>query len=233
MSRTKNSRDLRKSPHVVGAVHSPGALQAALKIQPGEVDFLEIRVDNFATAPAPLLAALPKLQVPLLVTVRHPAEGGANALGFPQRRELFARFLPHAALIDIELRSFEKLAETIAAARRAKVKVIASVHHFHSMPSTAKLEQSIRRAHAAGADICKLAALAETPAALANLLGIFAKKHALPLSVMGMGRFGKISRLLLAQAGSVLNYGYLDRPNASGQWEARLLKSRLAELIEI
>ena len=54
----------------------------------------------------------------------------------------------------------------------------------------------------------------------------------MPLSVMGMGRFGKISRLLLAQAGSVLNYGYLDRPNASGQWEARLLKSRLAELAE-
>jgi 3-dehydroquinate dehydratase len=47
---------------------------------------------------------------------------------------------------------------------------------------------------------------------------------------MGMGRFGKISRLLLAQTGSVLNYGYLDRPNASGQWEAVLLKKRLAEL---
>ncbi len=57
--------------------------------------------------------------------------------------------------------------------------------------------------------------------ALAQLLGIFGKKQPLPLSVMGMGRFGKISRLLLAQAGSVLNYGYLDRPNASGQWEAR------------
>ena len=47
---------------------------------------------------------------------------------------------------------------------------------------------------------------------------------------MGMGRLGKISRLLLAQAGSVLNYGYLDQPNASGQWEATLLKKRLAEL---
>lgn len=47
---------------------------------------------------------------------------------------------------------------------------------------------------------------------------------------MGMGRFGKISRLLLAQSGSILNYGYLDRPNASGQWEATLLKKRLAEI---
>ncbi len=65
-----------------------------------------------------------------------------------------------------------------------------------------------------------------------QLFAVFGKKQPLPLSVMGMGRFGKISRLLLAQAGSILNYGYLDRPNASGQWEARLLKCRLAELAE-
>jgi 3-dehydroquinate dehydratase-1 len=232
MSRIKYSRDLLQKAHVVAAVHSPGALKCALKIQPGEVDFLEIRVDNFAADPSVLLSALPRLCVPLLVTVRHPAEGGANNLGFPRRRELFAQFLPHAALIDVELRSFEKLSGTIADARRAGAKVIASVHHFHSTPTTANMLRAIRRAHDAGADVCKLAALAETPAALAQLLGVFGKKAPLPLSVMGMGRFGKISRLLLAQAGSVLNYGYLDRPNASGQWEARLLKVRLAELME-
>ena len=44
------------------------------------------------------------------------------------------------------------------------------------------------------------------------------------------GQFGKISRLVLAQAGSCLNYGYLGTPNASGQWPARLLKARLREL---
>jgi hypothetical protein len=29
----------------------------------------------------------------------------------------------------------------------------------------------------------------------------------------------------------VLNYGYLDEPQVSGQWEATLLKQRLAELV--
>lgn len=213
-------------------MHSPGALRAALKVRPGEVDFLEIRVDNFANDLDTLLPALPRLRVPLLITVRHPAEGGVNNLGFARRRELYAQFLPHAALIDVELRSFEKLAGTIEGAQRAGVKVIASVHHFHSTPSTASLQRAIRRAHAVGADICKMAALADTPAALGQLLAVLARKLPLPVSVMGMGRFGKVSRLLLAQAGSVLNYGYLDRPNASGQWEARTLKTRLAELIE-
>jgi 3-dehydroquinate dehydratase I len=232
MSRIKNSRDLGKLPQVVAAVHSPGALRCALKIRPGEVDFLEIRVDNFAADPAALLPVLPRLRIPLIVTVRHPVEGGAHGLSFPQRRDLYARFLPFAAFLDVELRSLEKLAGTIEAARRAGVGIIASNHHFHTTPSASNLQGAIRRAHAAGADICKLAALADRPAALGLLLGTLSRRQPVPMSVMGMGRFGKVSRLLLAQAGSVLNYGYLDRPNASGQWEACLLKKRLLELAE-
>ena len=230
MKGIKILRKLRGNPQVVGTVHSPGALLCALKIRPGEVDFLEIRVDNFATNADALLTALPKLRVPLIVTVRHPAEGGLNQLSFARRRELYARFIPHAALIDVELRSFEKLASTLAAARRVGVKIIGSAHHFRSTPSSTSLQRSVNQAKKAGADLCKLAARADTLPALGRLLVPLARPQPLPLSVMGMGRFGKISRLLLAQAGSVLNYGYLDRPNASGQWEARLLKSRLAEL---
>jgi 3-dehydroquinate dehydratase-1 len=230
MSGIKNSRDLDARAQVVGAVHSTGALRRALKIRPDEVDFLEIRVDAFAQDVAPVLRALPRLQAPLLVTVRHPAEGGAHGLDFARRRDLFAQFLAFATLIDVELRSVAKLTPVITEARARGVKIIVSDHHFKTMPSVERLGQIVRRARAAGADICKIAALAETPAALGRLLTLFTKPAPLPLSVMGMGRFGKISRLLLAQAGSVLNYGYLDQPNASGQWEATLLKKRLAEL---
>jgi 3-dehydroquinate dehydratase-1 len=203
-----------------------------LQIRPGQIDLLEIRVDHFALDPAPLLRALPRLRVPLIVTVRHPAEGGAHALGLARRREWYARFLPFAALIDVELRSIEQLADITAEAHRRGVKVIASVHYFRSTPSAAQMRAALRRCRAAGADIGKLAALTPTPAALTRLLGILDRKQPLPLSVMGMGRFGKVSRLLFAQAGSVLNYGYLDHPNASGQWEATVLKRRLAELAE-
>jgi 3-dehydroquinate dehydratase-1 len=230
MSRIKTSSVLHAEPKVVGAVHSPGALRRALKIRPGEVDSLEIRVDAFAGDPAAVIRVLPRLRVPLIITVRHPAEGGAHGLSSRQRRDLFAQFLPFAALIDIELRSLENLASTVAEARRAGVKLIASTHFFHRTPSAAELQNSIRRAQAAGADIAKLAALAATPAALARLLALFSRQQPLPLSVMGMGRFGKISRLLFAQAGSFLNYGYLDQPNASGQWEAIVLKKRILEL---
>ncbi|MEI7773411.1 MAG: type I 3-dehydroquinate dehydratase, partial [Verrucomicrobiota bacterium] len=52
------------------------------------------------------------------------------------------------------------------------------------------------------------------------------------LSVMGMGAYGQISRLVLGRCGSVLNYGYLDRPQVPGQWPAELLKQRLLELTD-
>jgi 3-dehydroquinate dehydratase-1 len=64
-----------------------------------------------------------------------------------------------------------------------------------------------------------------------NTLARFLLRHpGVPISVMGMGEYGKLSRLLLARAGSVLNYGYLDVVQVPGQWPAPLLKERLAEL---
>jgi len=46
-----------------------------------------------------------------------------------------------------------------------------------------------------------------------------------------MGTFGKLSRVTLAAAGSVLNYSYLEKAQVPGQWPAALLKERLAELV--
>jgi 3-dehydroquinate dehydratase-1 len=230
MTRIKNSRFLRGEPKIVGAVHSPGSLRSALRLRQGEVDFLELRVDYFAGDPGSLLKAAPRLAAPLIVTVRHSLEGGACQLGSARRRELFKEFLPFANCIDIELRSVAGFAGIIEEARAAEVSVIVSDHHFHRTPSARSLATGLRRAVVAGADVFKIATLASSPSDVAALLTLLAKPGPIPLSVMGMGRFGKVSRLLFAQAGSVLNYGYLDEPIASGQWEAILLKKRIGEL---
>lgn len=230
MSSIKLSRNLSGGAKIVAAIASLHALRRAAKLPHGAVDFFEIRVDAFASNFELALRLVPTLRAPLIITVRHPAEGGSGALTVAQRRRLFSAFLPVAAYLDIELRSFQNLASTLSAARLRGVKIIASAHFFHATPAAKRLQHLIRSAHHLGADICKIASLAATPAALATLLGLLGKKQPLPLSVMGMGEFGKISRLLFAQAGSVLNYGYVLEPNASGQWEATLLKERLAEL---
>jgi 3-dehydroquinate dehydratase-1 len=128
------------------------------------------------------------------------------------------------------LRSAKALASTLTAARAAGVRVILSAHDFRATPSAARLREIARRTAAAGADVCKIATRADTPAALGRLLALFDKPAPLPLAVMAMGRFGKVSRLLFPQAGSVLNYSYLAAANASGQWPADRLRALLTEL---
>ncbi len=227
---TKISSELPTGALVVGTVHSPGSLQQALRLRLGQVDLLEIRVDHFADDPRTLLRTLPRLAFPLLITGRHPSEGGANDLNVARRRALMMEFLPFAQWIDVELRSVKQFGSILDMARERGIKVVISNHHFHSTPSGARLDALARQAKQAGADIFKLATFTKDLTDIATLSLFLARRHGLPLSVMGMGPFGKVSRLLFAQGGSVLNYGYLDQPNATGQWEATLLKQRLCDV---
>jgi 3-dehydroquinate dehydratase-1 len=222
-------------PSVVGTIHSSASLAAALNLAPGDCDWLELRVDHFFPAhTAALRKKAARLAIPRIVTVRHPSEGGhAPAITTLQRRALYADFLEVAALVDLELRHAKTMGSVIRDAKTAGAHVILSFHDFRRTPDPAKLRALARQAADAGADIFKVAAMTHTAADLAKLIDFLAaEKPPLPLAVMGMGPFGKISRLVLAQAGSCLNYGYLGAPNASGQWPVALLKARIAELQE-
>ena len=202
----------------------------AERLERGEVDLLELRADALADCMAGVRKFLHNAKLPVLLTVRHPDEGGIGKLSSAKRRSLFDELLPFAALVDVELRSVAALREVIAAAKERRIRVVVSDHHFHRTPTLAKMRERRRRAIAAGADVFKLAAVAEDAGAVARMIDFVAAGGALPLAVMGMGRFGRVSRLVLASAGSVLNYGYLDKPNAPGQWEARELMGLLQRI---
>lgn len=230
MTNRKNSRDLIKAGAVVGTIHSAESLRAARRLAGGIVDFLEVRVDAFAATPEVLLRGITSLRAPLIVTVRDPVEGGQNQMALARRRAGYAQFLPHAALLDVELRNVRALAATLAAARERGVGVIVSFHDFRATPSAARLREIVRRAALAGADVIKIATRADRPGDLQRLLALFASRNPRPLSVMAMGNYGRISRLLFAHSGSVLNYCSLATANASGQWAAADFRKRLAEV---
>lgn len=137
----------------------------------------------------------------------------------------------HAAAVDVETRSLNPLHDVVEAAHSSRVTVIASSHHFKNTPTTNVLREIEKKSRELGADVVKIATRTETPADVSRLLGLFEKATG-PLSVMGMGRLGMASRLLFASCGSVLNYGWLDRPNVPGQWSARELKRVLDQLKE-
>jgi 3-dehydroquinate dehydratase-1 len=210
------------SPAVVGIVDSPAALRAAGRLRQGEVDFLEWRADFLGTG-------IVKSKIPWIVTARHPAEGGQNAMSAAARREALLELLPAAALVDVEIRSLGGMEKVLSEARKAGAGIIASFHDFKKTPSTARLEALLKKAADAGADVLKLATHTDTPGDVARLLDLF-EKAPLPLAVMGMGPLGMASRVMLAAAGSALNYGWLHQPNVTGQWSAKDLRGILKKI---
>lgn len=212
------ARQKNKPGFVVGIVDSPAAIAVASGLSRNSVDCLEWRADCL-----PERLRIPPADFPWILTVRHFLEGGKRKLTAKKREEIFAVHLSAVAAVDIELRSFRPLSRVVAAARSSRVKVVASFHDFQKTPTPGRLRDLMAQARDHGADIFKIATRTDSPADVIRLLDLF-EVSPIPLSVMGMGRLGFGSRILLAQCGSVLNYGWLHRPNVPGQWAAVELK---------
>ena len=220
---------------LVATVHSPETLHAAeaLRTLPGAApDLLELRVDHFADDPGALDSLVAAPPRPLVVTVRRADEGGgAPGLDDVARGRLYARFLPAATCVDLEVRSLGALGEVVRLAGQVGVHVIASFHDFQGTPDTARLRELAQVAVEAGADVFKVATFTRGPGDVARLLDLLEQETRLPLAVMGMGPLGRASRLVLAAAGSVLNYGYLGNgAQVPGQWSVAVLREWLEEL---
>jgi 3-dehydroquinate dehydratase I len=197
----------RRRPRLVGVIVSHADLNFAIRMRE-QPDLFELRLDHLAGIIDEVENKLSKLRAPLIITARHPEEGGANQLNVRQRRELLSRFLPHARYIDIELRSAVALRSLIKLAREKNVRRIISFHDLTATPDLGGLQLKARRAKSLGADIFKVATRIDRPAQLARLLDFITKKDiGLAVSAMGIGELGAISRVLLAYRGSTLVYG--------------------------
>jgi 3-dehydroquinate dehydratase-1 len=195
-------------------------------------DVIELRLDCLAghLGQTDALLSGNQLGVPTLATVRHPEEGGCGDLDLTARQNLLRRFLGQVDAIDIELRTADDMGTIIDAARCAGKTLILSYHDFKNTPSTATIRSKIDQAIAGGADVAKIAVHLDSLTSLFELAQVCESESRIKLSMMGMGPLGKLSRLVFAKAGSVLNYGYLKEANAPGQWPGAELKRLLGEL---
>lgn len=230
----KQKKKLKQSslPLVVATVHTAPGLKEAAKSWERGIDLFEIRLDCLGKGLATFAACAGNFRKPLLITARHPSEGGSNRLTLAQRRLLLRLYLPTATAVDVELRSAASMVDLLQEASQSGVTKVVSYHNFRSTPSLAELLKIVKRARQTGADIPKVATYLRSPADLAVLLQLQAKMGGErgPLSLMGMGPLGKVSRLALAAAGSQLNYGFFDRPQVHGQWPATVLAERINEV---
>src|SRR6266581_7453178 len=204
-------------PRVVGVIASRADLDRALAMR-NPSDLFELRLDRLAGIVEQLENKLPRLRAPLIITARHPQEGGANKLSLRQRRNLLTRFLRYAEYVDVELRSAFALHSLLTLANRKKVRRIISFHSFKSTPPPRILSAKARAAEAHGANMFKVATRIDTPMQLARLLSFITDKNVgLPVCAMGIGKLGAISRVLLARAGSALIYASIAaRSNIEG-----------------
>jgi len=216
---------------VVATAHTLRGLQLAAELRARDgVDLVEIRLDQLAAQESTVARALPQITLPLLLTARHPSEGGAKGVSMTRRRSLMQQFLPMAAMVDVEIRSARAFEHLLFEAKERGIQRILSFHNFNRTPDFRFLTEVIKQARCLGADVVKIATELRGPADLATLLSIqVASKQG--VATMGMGRLGKVSRLLLPSAGSLLVYGYLDRPQVNGQWPAEEVFRRLQEVM--
>ena len=217
-------------PLVVGSVSSAEAWQTACVAETLPCDVVELRADGL---PADTdWAALAQMRCcrPVLVTVRHESEGGLRSMDAAERVAIGRALLPMAAALDWEIARLEEAAELLAEVRAAGVVTIASAHDFEQTPSLESLLEKEQHARSLGADVAKFAFRLHSAENMMTGVELLRRASG-TTTVMGMGALGAVSRLLYAQHGACLVYGYLgDTPTAPGQWSAELCRRSLDAL---
>ncbi|MCB1225926.1 MAG: type I 3-dehydroquinate dehydratase [Verrucomicrobiales bacterium] len=226
---------LSQRPLVVGVVSDAETLASWLALseeaRARSCDVVELRLDTVALEGGELKERVREVTQPLLVTARHPAEGGAASERAAERAAMLEPWLDRAAAMDVELRSLGEMRDLVRRAQAAGVGVAGSFHDFQRTPSDEILEGAAGLAEAAGVDLVKVATYLNSPEDLARLIRFVSAERRVRVSAMGMGPLGRVSRLVLAKCGSLLNYGYLGtQSNAEGQWPAEDLKSLMQKV---
>ncbi|MDW8372715.1 MAG: type I 3-dehydroquinate dehydratase [Planctomycetota bacterium] len=193
----------------------PAALLArAARARQLGADLLELRLDLALAAgarAADLLAVLPQLPLPAIVTVRHQREGGRWQDDERARLRLYEEAEARgAAWIDREL-----AAQREHPWRPTRARLLLSYHAWSGAGQA--LPEVVAAMRAAGADLAKLAVLVRDAAELAALRALHDRRG--PVAAMAMGEAGLPSRVLAGVWGAALVYARLpeDPGTAPGQ----------------
>jgi 3-dehydroquinate dehydratase type I len=206
------------APPLVGVIASPAALARAVCSR-RPPDLFELRLDALRDSLGQLERAMPKLPAPFILTARHPREGGLGQLRSGQRDALLRRFLEHATLVDLELRSVRQMKVLMDEIRRRQIGLIISHHDLRDTPTVDELRRLTNSAAAHEPAITKIASRIDTPDQLERLVSFFVETNRpdFPIAAMGIGSLGFESRCQLDRLGSALTYVSLGEANVPGQ----------------
>ena len=183
-------------------------------------DMVEVRLDYFDEDPKDVIKRVrDETDLPIIATLRWKEEGGRFTGSEGERKRKIINLLPAVDYVDIELRA-KSLKEVVEKTSELGKKTIVSIHHFDNCPDLAEMEKEITEAMGVG-DIAKLAvevSSGEELTRLANLaVRISSKKPEKEFCLLGMGEFGRLSRILLPGLGSSMVYCSVVESTAPGQ----------------
>ena len=216
---------LGRRPVVAGTIITADFLaQWSAHPQPLPCDIVELRLDGLPDYNS-WLADAKKIEAsgtPVFVTLRLANEGGKWDRPDEERLPALIYALDSLSGVDVELAS--PLAERVGAEARQRGKLcIISYHDFEKTPPHAELERILHRAGQIGS-IGKIAARANSEQDVKTLRSLLGQSWTTPICIIGMGPFGRDTRLSFPREGSCLTYGYLDVAGAPGQYSATELR---------
>lgn len=208
----------------------PEALSEIEEAEKSGADIIELRLDfikDIKDSPAETVEALmKKCTKPYIVTFRPVWEGGKFDGDEKVRiATLKTACAAGAPMVDIELKAAEAFFDG-----EYKVpptcKVIVSSHDFEKTPSQEELDALVEKIWKAGADIAKVATMANDITDTYKMINILRNKQG-PTIALSMGESGQIMRVLAPKYGGFLTFGALGagRESAPGQLTVDQLKN--------
>jgi 3-dehydroquinate dehydratase-1 len=202
---------LGNNPGVVAIVDRVIGLEAVKKLESIGTDILEIRVDCLDLSDKEICDYIKQLRsvttCGLLGTVR------ANARTANRRLDIFKQIIPLVDAIDIEIDA-DINAEVIALAQGKTI--IVSEHDYNATPDLTRLNDIVDTAIKQGANIIKIAAMANSRADVVRLLE-FTRSRTENMVIIAMGDEGTISRITAPLFGSLFSFGFIEDAVAPGQ----------------
>ena len=157
-------------------------------------------------------------ELPVLFTSRSTAQGGKDDRAPRELHRLFSDAVRVFQGIDIELAmGDEAVTQSLALAREAGCTAVVSWHDHSGVFDRNRLEETLARCVEFGADAVKIAVQTDEAGKLGEVVGFLAAHANENLAVLGMGRYGALSRVLLPHLGSLFTFASIGEETAKGQ----------------
>jgi 3-dehydroquinate dehydratase/shikimate dehydrogenase len=194
----------------ISATDAAGVVTLSRHALAAGADLVEVRLDTCVRQgadPLAVVAAIPQLALPAILTIRHPSENGEWEATDAQRSALYGDAIARGvAWVDVELAQWPAL-QAAGLRRAGQTKLILSYHDFEGLGDD--LPGRIAAMHAAGADIAKVAIRPSDAADLAVVRDCYRLAKG-PVTAIAMGEHGLPSRLLAGAWGAALTFARLD-----------------------